>query len=105
MNKVFDFLEINRMEINSEQQHMVGGWLKSESKILMIRKNLLKSFLKVIIPFKTVRKLIRQKIQDRNSEDVPPISIEDKNMLKDYYKDDVRQLSELLGRDLNYWTK
>ena len=25
--------------------------------------------------------------------------------LKDYYKDDVRQLSELLGRDLNYWTK
>ena len=26
MNKVFDFLEINRMEINSEQQHMVGGW-------------------------------------------------------------------------------
>ena len=107
MNKVFDFLEINRMEINSEQQHMVGGWQWQNQKVksLMTRKNLLKSFLKVIIPSKAMRKLIRQKIQDRNSADVPPISIEDKNMLKDYYKDDVRQLSELLGRDLNYWTK
>ena len=107
MNKVFDFLEINRMEINSEQQHMVGGWQWQNQKVksLMTRKNLLKSFIKIIIPFKSVRKLIRQKIQDRNSADVPPISIDDKNMLKDYYKDDVRQLSELLGRDLNYWTK
>ena len=107
MNKVFDFLEINRMEINSEQQHMVGGWQWQNQKVksLMTRKNLLKSFLKIIIPSKAMRKLIRQKIQDRNSADVPPISIEDKNMLKDYYKDDVRQLSELLGRDLNYWTK
>ena len=107
MNKVFDFLEINRMEINSEQKHMVGGWQWQNQKVksLMTRKNLLKSFLKVIIPSKAMRKLIRQKIQDRNSADVPPISIEDKNMLKDYYKDDVRQLSELLGRDLNYWTK
>ena len=107
MNKVFDFLEINRMEINSEQQHMVGGWQwqNQNVKFLMTRKNLLKSFLKIIIPFKTVRKLIRQKIQDRNSTHVPTISIEDKNMLKDFYKDDVRQLSELLERDLNYWTK
>jgi len=107
MNKVFDFLEINRMEINSEQQHMVGGWQWQNQKVkfLMTRKNLLKSFLKIIIPFKTLRKLIRQKIQDRNSTHVSPISIEDKNMLKDFYKDDVRQLSGLLERDLNYWTK
>jgi len=107
MNKLFDFLEINRMEINSEQQHMVGGWQwqNQSVKFLMTRKNLLKSFLKIIIPFKTVRKLIRQKIQDRNSTHVPTISIEDKNMLKDFYRDDVRQLSELLERDLNYWTK
>lgn len=107
MNKVFDFLEINRMEINSEQLYMVGGWQWKNQKVksIMTRKNLLKSFLKIIIPFKKVRKLIRQKIQHRNSVDVPPISIEDKSMLKDFYKDDVRRLSELLGRDLNYWTK
>ena len=86
---------------------MVGGWQwqNQNVKFLMTRKNLLKSFLKIIIPFKTVRKLIRQKIQDRNSTHVPTISNEDKNMLKDFYKDDVRQLSELLERDLNYWTK
>ena len=78
---------------------------KSESKIPNDKKKSTKIILKVIIPSKAMRKLIRQKIQDRNSADVPPISIEDKNMLKGYYKDDVRQLSELLGRDLNYWTK
>ena len=63
MNKVFDFLEINRMEINFDQRHMVGGWQWENQKVksLMTRKNLLKSFLKIIIPFKTVRKIIRKK--------------------------------------------
>tara|TARA_B000000532_G_scaffold220234_1_gene194563 strand:- start:399 stop:1286 length:888 start_codon:yes stop_codon:yes gene_type:complete len=107
MNKVFDFLEINRMEINFDQRHMVGGWQWENQKVksLMIRKNLLKSFLKIIIPFKTVRKIIRKKIQDRNTSNVLPISMEDKKMLKHFYKDDVRQLSKLIDRDLNYWTK
>ena len=71
----------------------------------MTRKNLLKSFLKIIIPFKTVRKIIRKKIQARNTSNVLPISMEDKKMLKHFYKDDVRQLSKLIDRDLNYWTK
>lgn len=107
MNKVFDFLEINRMEINFDRRHMVGGWQWENQKVksLMTRKNPLKSFLKIIIPFKTVRKIIRKKIQDRNTSDVLPISMEDKKMLKHFYKDDVRQLSKLLDRDLNYWTK
>ena len=41
MNKVFDFLEINRMEINFEKKHMVGGWRWKNKKVksLMIRKN------------------------------------------------------------------
>ena len=107
MNKLFDFLEINRMEINFEQQHMVGGWQweNQNVKSLMTRKNLLKSFLKIIIPFKTVRKIIRKKFKIGTLSDVLPISIEDEKMLKHFYKDDVRQLSELLDRDLNYWTK
>ena len=107
MNKVFDFLEINQMEINFDRRHMVGGWQWKNKKVksLMTRKNPLKSFLKIIIPFKKVRKIIRKKIQDRNTSDVLPISMEDKKMLKHFYKDDVRQLSKLLDRDLNYWTK
>ena len=107
MNKVFDFLSINRMEINFDQRHMVGGWQWENQKVksLMTRKNPLKSFLKIIIPFKKVRKIIRKKIQDRNTSDVLPISMEDEKMLKHFYKDDVRQLSKLLDRDLNYWTK
>ena len=107
MNKVFDFLDINRMVINFDRRHMVGGWQWENQKLksLMISKNPLKSFLKVIIPFKRVRKIIRKKIQDNNTVDVLPISMEDEKMLKHCYKDDVRQLSKLLDRDLNYWTK
>lgn len=107
MNKVFDFLDINRMVINFDRRHMVGGWQWENQKLksLMISKNPLKSFLKVIIPFKRVRKIIRKKIQDNNTVDVLPISMEDEKMLKHFYKDDVRQLSKLLDRDLNYWTK
>ena len=86
---------------------MVGGWRWKNKKVksLMIRKNPLKSFLKIIIPFKEVRKIIRKKIQDNNTVEVLPISIEDEKMLKSFYKDDVSQLSKLLDRDLNYWTK
>ena len=107
MNKVFDFLDINRMEINFDRRHMVGGWRWKNQRVksLMTRKNPLKSFLKIIIPFKKVRKIIRTKIQDRNIADVLPISMEDEKMLKEFYKDDVRHLSKLLERDLNYWTK
>ena len=107
MNKVFDFLEINQMEINFDRRHMVGGWQWKNKKVksLMTRKNPLKSILKIIIPFKKVRKIIRKKIQDRSTSDVLPISMEDKKMLKHFYKDDVRQLSKLLDRDLNYWIK
>ena len=107
MNKVFDFLDINRIVINFDQRHMVGGWQWENQKLksLMISKNPLKSFFKVIIPFKRVRKIIRKKIQDNNTVDVLPISMEDEKMLKHFYKDDVRQLSKLLDRDLNYWTK
>ena len=105
MNKVFDFLEIEKVEINSEKKHMVGGWQWEDEKMknIMIKKNPIKSFLKVLIPFKGIRKNIRTKIQNRNTSRVPVICKDDREMLRAFYKEDVKRLSILLERNLNYW--
>ena len=107
MNKVFDFLNIKRIEIDAEQKYMVGGWQWENKKIknMLLKKHPIKLLLKVLIPFKGLRKNIRRKIQDSNTSRVPPMSAADKKVLKAFYKEDVKKLSILLKRDLNYWTE
>ena len=107
MNKVFDFLEIQTVEINSEKKHMVGGWQWEDEnmKSIMMTENPIRSVLKFLIPFKDLRKKIRTKIQNRNTSRVPEICKDDREMLKEFYKEDVKQLSTLLERNLNYWTE
>ena len=107
MNKVFDFLEIEKMEVNAEKKYMTGGWQWEDEKMkkLMMEKNLLKTFLKIIIPFKILRKKIRQQIQNKKTVKVEKISLEDKKMLQDFYREDVKKLSELVNRNLNFWTE
>jgi hypothetical protein len=105
LNKIFDYLEVVRITINSEQQHMVGGWeWKSDGiKKIMIQQSLLKLFLRFIIPFKSLRQYIRVKFQKANMKAVEIINPETEKWLKEYYKQDVARLSELLNRDLNHW--
>ena len=105
LNKIFDYLEVVRITINAEQQHMVGGWeWKSDGmKKIMMQQNLLKLFLRFIIPFKSLRQYIRAKFQKENMKVVETINPETEKWLKEYYKQDVARLSELLNRDLNHW--
>ena len=107
MIKVFNFLGIDIINIDSAKKHMVGGWQWEDEKMrnIMIKKNPLRSFLKVLIPFKGLRKNIRTKIQNRNTSRVPVICKDDREMLRSFYKEDVKQLSNLLERNLNYWIK
>jgi len=105
LNKIFDYLEVVRITINAEQQHMVGGWeWKSDGmKKIMMQQNLLKLFLRFIMPFKSLRQYIRVKFQKANTKVVEIINPETEKWLKEYYKQDVAKLSELLNRDLNHW--
>jgi hypothetical protein len=107
MNKVFDFLEIKRLKINSMQKHMLGDWQWTDERIknLILNKNLVKSLLKVLIPFQGLRQKIRVEIKNRNTSRVPEISKDDRDVLNRFYKRDVEQLSVLLDRNLNYWTE
>ena len=105
LNKIFDYLEVVRITINAERQHMVGGWeWKSDGmKKIMMQQSLLKLFLRFIIPFKSLRQYIRVKFQKANMKAVEIINPETEKWLKEYYKQDVARLSELLNRDLNHW--
>ena len=107
MIKVFDFLGINKINIDSDKRHMVGGWQWEDEKMkrIMMTENPIRSVLKFLIPFKGIRKNIRTRIQNRNTSEVAIISDKDKVMLKEFYKADIKKLSELINRDLNYWTK
>ena len=71
----------------------------------MMTENPIRSVLKFLITFKGLRKKIRTKIQNRNTSRVPGISNDDREILKAFYKEDVKQLSVLLERNLNYWTE
>jgi len=65
MKKVFEFLEVGNIEIDSDKRHMVGGWQWEDEwlKKLMMKKNLLKSTVKMLIPFKGLRKSIEKKFR------------------------------------------
>ena len=106
LNKIFDYLKVVRVTINAEQRHMVGGWeWKSVGmKKIMMQQNLLKVFLRFIIPVKSLRQYIRVKLQKSNTKTVEVISPETEKWLKEYYKQDIAKLSGLLNRDLNDWT-
>ncbi len=107
MKKVFDFIGVERIKINTEKRHMVGGWQweNEEMKKLMMQKSLLKKAVKILIPFKGIRKKIREKIQKENTSQVSRMNNDDRKMLNEFYKEDVKKLSELIGRDLNYWVQ
>jgi len=107
MNKVFDFLGIERIKINTEKQYMIGGWQWKNEKMkqLMIQQSSLKKAVKILIPFKGIRKKIRKKIQKENTSQVSKMNNNDRKMLKKFYKEDVNKLSELIGRNLNYWVQ
>ena len=106
LNKIFDYLKVVRVTINAEQRHMVGGWeWKSVGmKKIMMQQNLLKVFLRFIIPVKSLRQYIRVKLQKSNTKTVEVINPETEKWLKEYYKQDIAKLSGLLNRDLNDWT-
>ena len=106
LNKIFDYLKLVRVAINAEQRHMVGGWeWKSVGmKKIMTQQNLLKIFLRFIIPFKSLRQYIRVKFQNSNTKIEEAINPETEKFLKEYYKEDITKLSILLNRNLSQWT-
>ena len=107
MNKVFHFLGLDPININFKEKHMIGGWeWESEwVKALMMKKTIFKKIFGFLLPFESLKKFIKvylQRIFTKKHEKIKP---ETEQWLKDFYKNDVQELSLLLDRDLNNWIR
>jgi len=107
MDSIFKFLNVDVFKVNTEKKHMVGGWKWKNDRIksLMIKKNFFKTVLKFLLPFKSLRKIIRENFHKRNTNKIEKVNPETEKWLKDYYRSDVEKLSLLLDKDLNDWTR
>lgn len=107
MKKIYQFLGISdNKNIDYETRHNVGGkrWKNDKMKHLLMRKNPIKSLFKKIIP-KGLRRGIRNNLVSASTNKVPPMKDHTRIMLNDFFREDVKQLSTLLNRDLTHWTK
>ncbi|MEC9209683.1 MAG: sulfotransferase [Bacteroidota bacterium] len=104
-NKVFDFLEIEKIAIDTSMRHMEGGWMFRNKFLrnILIPQNNFKSLIKSILPNKKIREGLKQKMMNMSTVETPHLSSEMRNKLKMYYKQDVANLAILLNRDLNHW--
>ena len=107
MNKIYNFLGIsNNIEIDFITKHNVGGkrWKDEKMKHVFMKDNPMKSILKSALP-KKFRKGILHHLVNASTNKVVPMKEEVRKGLNDYFKLDIKKLSELLNKDLNHWTK
>lgn len=107
MNKVYSFLGISKdINVNLNKRYNVGGkkWKNKKSKHFFMKDNLAKSILKLITP-KKIRQEIRNKLVNLSTKEVEEMKKETRNMLNNYFQEDIKKLSELLNKDLQHWTK
>jgi hypothetical protein len=88
MDNVFKFLNVAVLKVNTEKKHMVGGWKWKNERIkyFMMKKNSFKTVLKFLLPFKSLRKIIRENLHKRNTNKIEKVNLEAEKWLKDYYK-------------------
>ena len=107
IDNVFKFLDLDAFKVNADEKHMVGGWQWKNDwiKSLMMKKNLFKTALKFLLPFKSLRKSIMVNLKKWNTNKIEKINPEAEKWLKEYYKSDIKKLSLLLDKDLNNWIR
>ena len=107
MKKTYQFLGISDNEdIDYLTRHNVGGkrWKNDKVKHLFMKENPIKSVIKRIIP-RRLRKGLRNNLVTASTNKVLLMKDQTRIMLNDFFREDVRKLSDLLNRDLTHWTK
>jgi len=105
LSNVFDFLDIDKISVDTSRRHMVGGWVFKSKFLrnLFIPQNNFKSLLKNILPNKKIRQALKQKMMNISTVKSPCISEEMHKKLTKYYRKDINSLSKLLNKELNHW--
>lgn len=106
IKRVFDFLQVNNIKMDTSQRYMEGGWIFKNPTLrkLMVSKNELKSFVKLLLPSSRLRKKIRTIIMRFGTSKTPELKPKMRKFLEDYYRDDIVKLENLIDKDLN-WNK
>tara|TARA_B100000965_G_scaffold367681_1_gene353809 strand:+ start:387 stop:1277 length:891 start_codon:yes stop_codon:yes gene_type:complete len=107
LDKVFDFLQIEKININTSKHYMVGGWQWKNQyfKNMFLNKNIFKYLIKIVVPFKSGRLFLIKLFKHIFTSSVEKMEKKTRQNLEDIYREDVKKLSHLLGRDLNFWIK
>ena len=107
LSKIFSFLNISECVINTNEKYMVGGWQWKSSflKKLFLKKNLFKKLIGFIVPFQSFKKILRNSLVKVFS--IPVVKMKDatKRSLLNFYKEDIKKLSNIIDRDLKIWLK
>ncbi len=107
MEKLFRFLEIkNNDTLDIFTKYNVGGkkWKSHSLKRMFLHDNIIKKIFSQILP-KNIRLKIRKKLVDLSMEKYTPMNESTREMLNEFFREDVKRLSELLNKDLTYWIK
>jgi len=105
LSNVFDFLDIDKISVDTSRRHMVGGWVFKSKFLrnLFIPQNNFKSLLKSLLPNKKIRQDLKQKMMNISTVESPSISEDMHKKLIEYYRNDIDNLSKLLNKKLNFW--
>jgi DNA-binding transcriptional regulator GbsR (MarR family) len=107
MMKVYKFLGVeNDINVNLNVKHNRGGrkWRNSFLKNLFIEDNFVKIFFKSILP-KKIRRHIYRILSNFSKNNTKKINKETQMHLNNYFKDDIFELSKLINKDLEHWTR
>lgn len=102
--QIFDFLNIDNSLVNKID------YKKVHNPYVVPRGNISKSFLKYKSKLKLLKKLLPESLKDYLNKEIlfkesdkPVLKPEDKLFLIDYYKEDIKKLQTLLGKEVSQW--
>jgi hypothetical protein len=109
MKDLCEFLEIeNSIKFKTNEKFNVSGRPKSKILNRLVRENsIFKQFLKLVIPKKKRKKFASSMINKAYAINLEKekINPETKQELKEYYREDILKLQQLINRDLSGWLK
>ena len=104
LDEIVSFLGLKSFNFSTIRNHNISGKPKNKYiSRLLIGENFLKKVFQTIIP-KSQRKKISSAIMERNLKRIT-IDEASKKALQGYFKEDIKKLESLLGRDLSAWYK
>lgn len=106
INKMCDFLKVEGMTVSSSyKKYNTSSMPRNKSLTkLLYRENIFRSFSRFVFS-SSFRKFLRDSIGKigLKSFNYPPMDMETRKILTDYYREDIKELAQIIGRDISSW--